>query len=73
MDIYEHEHGKYSSVFVARLFVCVDLALGVVGDKVRGGANGDLPDWPVGVVRQVDREDTNTQLTLQDMKEITYS
>ena len=42
-----------------------DLALGVVGEEVRSGPYGDLPDRPLGVIRQVHREDTDTKLTLR--------
>ena len=45
-----------------------NLALGVVGDEVRSGSNGDLPDRPGGVIGQVDREDTDPQLTLPSIK-----
>lgn len=35
---------------------------------MRSGSNGDLPDRPVGVIGQVDRENTDPELTLQSIE-----
>ena len=48
--------------------VCLDLALGVVGDEVWSGANWDLPDRPVGVIGQVNWQDTDSKLTLKHIQ-----
>ena len=58
----------FQGVGVGGGFWNTHLALGVVGDEAWSGANGDLPDRPVGVIGQVDWQDTDSKLTLQHIQ-----